>query len=905
MEVFLYNSTVCRLCGEENDNGNLLYSNEENGQNLSEIINTYLPIKVSDDGHLPRTICPGCTIQLEASVEFLNLIINGQKVIRELYQREKEYKKSYTSSNEPDIITEKIIYEINTGNGVYQLEHPISLQVAGLEKPKRKRGRPPKTQKSPEELAEKDALKEQEKSKNEGNDSDGTAGKRRRKTPTRFKEVVQGKELERIFKEEGMTDGEDSDSEKKVSVEQSPTVPETKEPQVIGHLEQSGELVVVLKGKGRGRPKGRHRQTREQCMICGMMFSSNGRYMSHIAQHGPVLYQCTQCSETFATRLRFCDHQTETKHVGQNIVQCKDVSKSSEKCLKSGNNEKTVENVDETTQPVSNTVSIVNVDSIVTGDTQTQAPEVLPDLNTTTAVTSEATKKKDNEDIVKVEETKVEESSPVADNGDEEVSAGDVKTKLKCNHCNKEFSSRQAKSMHNKAVHQGEKPYKCAECGAAFGYPRSLSLHRISHRRHKLSGKGYACDLCGKVLSHPSSVVYHKQAAHAEQRYVCGTCGKHFRHKQLLQRHQLVHSQLRPFRCKLCNASFKTKANMANHQMLHSGIKKYSCEICKQKFSHRTSLTLHMRWHTGVKPYECSVCGKSFSQKGNLSEHERIHTGEKPYQCALCSRRFTTSSQHRLHLRRHGPDRDRTAQCTHCSYRMPSRGLVSGSVREAGGGSRCVVCGRVPTERPPQRPPQRPLRKIIPASEKPPIQTSKQISLLVSESEPVSPGVGVQTELDAELNAELGVQLDTELGGDSDGVVYIAYDVDEPSTSLHLPEELYSGTPLLGTQSELTQSLDLQPDIDNEHREHLPVTDEHGNQLHFTMQDGTRLAITSADGKSLQVVTQDGQTIPVEINGFDDEEELLGPETVVHQLNLQKSVNSKAAPNLAQYYTLV
>lgn len=46
MEVFLYNSTVCRLCGEENDNGTLLYSNEENNQNLSEIINTYLPLKV-------------------------------------------------------------------------------------------------------------------------------------------------------------------------------------------------------------------------------------------------------------------------------------------------------------------------------------------------------------------------------------------------------------------------------------------------------------------------------------------------------------------------------------------------------------------------------------------------------------------------------------------------------------------------------------------------------------------------------------------------------------------------------------------------------------------------------------------------------------------------------------------
>lgn len=61
-------------------------------------------------------------------------------------------------------------------------------------------------------------------------------------------------------------------------------------------------------------------------MICGMLFSSVGRYMSHIARHGPVLYQCTQCGESFSTRLKFNDHQSETSHVGQNILQCKDVT---------------------------------------------------------------------------------------------------------------------------------------------------------------------------------------------------------------------------------------------------------------------------------------------------------------------------------------------------------------------------------------------------------------------------------------------------------------------------------------------------------------------------------------------------------------------------------------------------
>jgi len=55
--------------------------------------------------------------------------------------------------------------------------------------------------------------------------------------------------------------------------------------------------------------------------------------------------------------------------------------------------------------------------------------------------------------------------------------------------------------------------------------------------------KGYPCDICGKMLNHPSSVVYHKEAEHNNgRRFVCNKCGKGFKHKQLLQRHQLVHS---------------------------------------------------------------------------------------------------------------------------------------------------------------------------------------------------------------------------------------------------------------------------------------------------------------------------------------------------------------------------
>ncbi|XP_061381685.1 zinc finger protein 37-like isoform X1 [Danaus plexippus] len=908
MEVFLYNSTVCRLCGEENDNGTLLYSCEENNQSLCEIINTYLPIKVSDDGELPRTICPGCTIQLEATVEFLNLIINGQKILRELYQREKEYKKTVLNNSNkgtPEVISEKIIYEINTSNGVYQVEHPISLQVSGLDKPKRKRGRPPKKQKTAEEIAQETPKTVEIEDKTE-KDDDERSGKRRRKTPTRFKEAVQGKELERIFIEEGVIDGNESDHNTKADTTQENKLPVNKEPQVIGHLEASGELVVVVKGKGRGRPKGRTRQTREECAICGLEFAATGRYMSHIAQHGPVLYKC-DCGQTFTTKLLFSEHQNTSGHSGRTVVPCRNEVESQKESEK--NETPLIELIPEA------------VEDVVKGDIQ--IPQALPDLSDLDPLKCDDHVKTE---MVKNEQER-EENDPLqdecetADGTREEVQdSKKEKVKIKCNHCDKLFGTRQSKSLHIKAVHLGEKSYVCPECGARFAYPRSLAVHRQAHRRARPSA-GYACDLCGKVLNHPSSVVYHKQAEHADQRYVCGACGKQFRHKQLLQRHQLVHSQARPFSCKVCNATFKTKANLLNHQLLHSGVKKFSCEICKHKFAHKTSLTLHMRWHTGVKPFTCGVCGKSFSQKGNLSEHERIHTGEKPYQCALCPRRFTTSSQHRLHARRHA---ERTHCCGKCGKRMSSRSVWAAHVRRDDCTTRRLARQKV----------------------------TKQISLLVNDKN------------------HQPVQLeDPKLSDDNteERVIYVAYDTeDSESTAFHIldPEqvqtadieqnkvlttcELYTRPSLLVSQ-QLQQlqletaeqqvveheQLEIDEHLELEHEElglddeqikienqmeieeieeietspvvvggqSIPVTDERGNPLHFTMADGTKLAITSVDGKSLQVITQDGQTIPVEINGYDNQDQVPpSPNAVVHQLHLQKT--PPPAP-VTHYFTIV
>lgn len=54
-----------------------------------------------------------------------------------------------------------------------------------------------------------------------------------------------------------MTDGEGSESGEKIEEDTEPKPTAVKQAEIIGHKEDSGELVVVVKGKGRGRPKGK------------------------------------------------------------------------------------------------------------------------------------------------------------------------------------------------------------------------------------------------------------------------------------------------------------------------------------------------------------------------------------------------------------------------------------------------------------------------------------------------------------------------------------------------------------------------------------------------------------------------------------------------------------------------
>ncbi|XP_069859735.1 zinc finger protein 75A-like isoform X1 [Dipodomys merriami] len=145
----------------------------------------------------------------------------------------------------------------------------------------------------------------------------------------------------------------------------------------------------------------------------------------------------------------------------------------------------------------------------------------------------------------------------------------------------------------------------------------------------------------------------HKKDCEGEKPFKCPECGESFKVSSDLFKHQRIHTEEKPYKCQQCDKRFRWSSALSKHLTTHQGIKPYKCSWCGKSFSQNTNLHTHQRTHTGEKPFTCHECGKKFSQNSHLIKHRRTHTGEQPYTCSICKRNFSRRSSLLRHQKLH------------------------------------------------------------------------------------------------------------------------------------------------------------------------------------------------------------------------------------------------------------
>ena len=87
--------------------------------------------------------------------------------------------------------------------------------------------------------------------------------------------------------------------------------------EIIGHLETPegkdlGELVVINKARGRGRPKYKKKKTRYYCDICGRGFLHKGRFLMHKWVFSPKILLFQLLFHRIFSLIIFCFYLTKS-----------------------------------------------------------------------------------------------------------------------------------------------------------------------------------------------------------------------------------------------------------------------------------------------------------------------------------------------------------------------------------------------------------------------------------------------------------------------------------------------------------------------------------------------------------------------------------------------------------------
>ena len=135
---------------------------------------------------------------------------------------------------------------------------------------------------------------------------------------------------------------------------------------------------------------------------------------------------------------------------------------------------------------------------------------------------------------------------------------------LKCNYCNKGFSSIGNMKKHMRVVHNA-----CPLCDVVFSTQKSLSEHKLAEhsQKQKTVPNSLKCPTCQLTVKDKKALWNHL-VIHKDKTQVCNECGSRFTRKDYLLNHERIHSDEKPFSCKSCDCQFKQQSVLFKHSKI-------------------------------------------------------------------------------------------------------------------------------------------------------------------------------------------------------------------------------------------------------------------------------------------------------------------------------------------------
>ncbi|XP_052859859.1 transcription factor grauzone-like [Anopheles cruzii] len=227
---------------------------------------------------------------------------------------------------------------------------------------------------------------------------------------------------------------------------------------------------------------------------------------------------------------------------------------------------------------------------------------------------------------------------------------------VRCDICNKSFSTRSYLQVHNSRMHgrAEDRPYKCTQCHQSYALECHLKAHMVTHVRVN-------CEICGKLLASSLSLRVHMVNIHGKrENLICDSCGKEFRTRQAFDRHVNLHLGIDPteqVQCTLCSKWHRSKRALKVHvQLVHNEAgQTFKCDLCSHESPNSRAMANHkQRVHVGER-FACEVCGKRFKRQLYLKEHIALHTGKPLYSCEICGATFNSNANKYSHRKNKHP----------------------------------------------------------------------------------------------------------------------------------------------------------------------------------------------------------------------------------------------------------